>query len=184
MFTSEWRSPLPPLTTDEQRYLDQVQQDYLDQVRQGNLSEGLVKLVVISPLLHLAGFYRYPYAVRLEQPVHLEIPEQDEVWRGRIDALVVQEQLWLLVVESKGSAFGIDQAIPQALGYMFVAPSPDRPLYGLVTNGTSYAFLKLMRQPKAIYSVSDVLLLLPGRSPLHQVLAILKKIGNGLQQAG
>ncbi|NEQ97812.1 MAG: hypothetical protein F6K30_14015 [Cyanothece sp. SIO2G6] len=50
-----------------------------------------------------------------------------------------------------------------------------------MTNGSSYAFLKLLRQPEAIYSVSDVLLLLPGRSPLYQVLAILKKMGDSLQ---
>jgi predicted type IV restriction endonuclease len=113
-----------------------VEQDYFDQLRRSTLSEGLTKLVIISPLLHLAGFYRAPYQVKLEEPVQVELTEQNETWRGRIDALVIQEQLWTVVVESKGSAFGIDQAIPQVLGYMFAAPQPSLPTYALVTNGS------------------------------------------------
>jgi hypothetical protein len=136
--------------------------------------------MVVSPLLHLAGFYRHPYQVRLEEPVLIELTEHNEIWRGRIDALVVQERLWIVVVESKGSAFGIDQAIPQALGYMVASPRPDVPTYGWVTNGSSYAFIKLLRYPEGRYSVSDVLLLLPGRSPLNTVLRVFKKIGRAL----
>lgn len=134
-FFEEWQCIEPDLSTEDAHFLDRVQQDYFDQIRQGQLSEGLIKLVVISPLLHLAGFYRYPYQVRLEESVQVEVLEGQETWRGRIDALVVQDALWIVVVESKGAAFGIDQAIPQALGYMFATPHPQRPVYGLVTNG-------------------------------------------------
>ena len=177
-FFEEWQCIEPDLSTEDAHFLDRVQQDYFDQIRQGQLSEGLIKLVVISPLLHLAGFYRYPYQVRLEESVQVEVLEGQETWRGRIDALVVQDALWIVVVESKGAAFGIDQAIPQALGYMFATPHPQRPVYGLVTNGSSYAFLKLVQQPNALYSVSDVFLLLPGRSTLHRVLSILRAIAH------
>ncbi len=175
-FFWEWRSPLPELSIDEKYFLDQVQQDYFDQSRKGKVSEGLMKLVVISPLLHLAGFYRAPFEVSLEEPVQIERVEMGEVWRGRIDALVVQNQCWILVVESKGAAFGIDQAIPQALGYMFANPRPELPTYGMVTNGSSYGFIKLVQQPSSQYSVSDINLLLPGRNCLYSVLSTLKQI--------
>jgi hypothetical protein len=175
-FFEEWQDVQPPLTAEDSHFLDQVQNDYFDQLRQGQLSEGLIKLVIVSPLLHLAGFYRHPYQVRLEEPVQVEITEGNTTWRGRIDALVVQNKLWVVVVESKGGAFGIDQAIPQALGYVVAAPDPQYPVYGLVTNGSSYAFLKLVRQPEALYSVSDVWLLLPGRPILHRVLGVLRAI--------
>jgi hypothetical protein len=181
-FFPEWRSPLPELSSEEKGLLDQVQSNYFDQTRRGGLSEGLVKLVILSPLLHLAGFYRAPFEVSLEQSVQVELQEMGEVWQGRMDALVVQTQggqnpFWIVVVESKSSAFGIDQAIPQALGYMFASPQPTLPTYGLVTNGSSYAFIKLMQSPTPQYSVSDILLLLPGRSCLYTVLSVLKCIG-------
>ncbi len=176
-FFSEWRSPLPEISDADESFLAQVQQNYFDQAKRGTVSEGLVKLVVLSPLLHLAGFYRSPFEVGLEKSVQLEATEAGQIWQGRIDALVVQHQIWILVVESKSSAFGIDQAIPQALGYMFASPQPERPTYGLITNGSSYAFLKLEQQPTPRYSVSDVMLLLPGRRSLETILAILKQIG-------
>lgn len=49
-----------------------------------------------------------------------------------------------IVVESKGAALGSDQAIPQSLGYMFATLHPHLPTYGMVTNGNSYVFLKLV----------------------------------------
>jgi hypothetical protein len=176
-FFPEWRSPLPAISDDDRSFLAQVQQNYFDQAKRGTVSEGLVKLVVLSPLLHLAGFYASPFEVGLEKSVQIEATEAGQIWQGRIDALVVQHQIWILVVESKSSAFGIDQAIPQALGYMFASPNPERPTYGLVTNGSSYAFIKLEQQPTPRYSVSDILLLLPGRKSLETVLATLKQIG-------
>ncbi|OLP16549.1 hypothetical protein BST81_20330 [Leptolyngbya sp. 'hensonii'] len=182
-FFPEWRLPLPDLGEDEKQFLDRVQQDYFDQTRQGRVSEGLVKLVVVSPLLHLAGFYRIPFEVHLEESVQIEWSEAGEIWRGRIDALVVQDQFWMLVIESKGSALGIDQAIPQALGYMFTNPHPELPTYGFVTNGSSYGFIKLVQQPRPQYGVSDIMLLLPGRNCLYGVLAILKQIGSQLRKS-
>ncbi|PSN11024.1 restriction endonuclease subunit R [filamentous cyanobacterium CCT1] len=176
-FFTEWHQNLPDLSDEEMHYLDQVQREFFDQVRGGQISEGLIKLIVISPLLHLAGFYRRPFEVRLEESVQVEASEANQVWRGRIDALVIKDQFWILVVEAKNSAFGIDRAIPQALGYMLANPRPEHPTYGLVTNGSSFAFIKLTQAPKPVYEVSDVLLLLPGRNVLGQVLRAMKRLG-------
>jgi hypothetical protein len=183
-FFREWREPLPELNDEEKRYLDQVQGEYFDQTRNGQLSKGLIKLIVISPLLHLAGFYRQPFEVKLEESVQVETTEADEIWKGRIDALVIKNYFWVLVVEAKQSAFGIDIAIPQALGYMLANPHPEQWTYGLVTNGSSFAFLKLAQAPAPTYDVSDVMLLLPGRNVLHHVLRVMKRLGQqGLNQA-
>jgi hypothetical protein len=176
-FFLEWREHLLPLNDEEMRYLDQVQREYFDQTRSGQISEGLIKLIVISPLLHLAGFYRRPFEVRLEESVQIEVTEANEVWRGRIDALVIKDYFWILVIEAKHSAFGIDIAIPQALGYMLANPNLEQYTYGLVTNGSSFAFLKLTQVPSPIYEISDVMLLLPGRNVLYPVLQIMKRLG-------
>ncbi len=179
-FFPEWHQDLPRLLDDERQLIDHVQQGYFDQIRNRQISEGLIKLVIVSPLLYLAGFYRRPFEVKLEESVELTLEDGSEVWRGRIDALVIQEQLWVLVVESKASAFGVDAALPQALGYMLTNPNPARPTYGLITNGGSFLFLKLVHAPQPRYAVSDVLLLLPGRNCLYQVLQVLKAIGQNL----
>jgi hypothetical protein len=176
-FFTEWCQNLPDLSDEDERYLDQVQREYFDQIRSGQISEGLIKLIVISPLLHLAGFYRRPFEVRLEESVQVEVTEASEVWKGRIDALVIKDYFWILVIEAKNSALGIDTAIPQALGYMLANPDLERFTYGLVTNGSSFAFLKLAQTPQPIYEVSDVMLLLPGRNVLGRVLRVMKRLG-------
>lgn len=176
-FFPEWHQNLPNLNDEETRYLDQVQREYFDQTRSGQISEGLIKLIVLSPLLHLAGFYRRPFEVRLEESVQVEVTEANQVWRGRIDALVIKNSFWILVIEAKNSALSIDTAIPQALGYMLANPQIDRFVYGLVTNGNSFAFLKLAQTPEPRYEVSDVMLLLPGRNVLGRVLQVMKRLG-------
>lgn len=85
-----------------------------------------------------------------------------------------------LVIEAKNSALGIDTAIPQALGYMIANPQAERFTYGLVTNGSSFAFLKLSSTPEPRYEVSDVMLLLPGRNVLGRVLQVMKRLGRQL----
>lgn len=47
----------PALTEVEQWRLDQVRDNYLYQVSDGFLLEETIKMVVLSPLLELAGFY-------------------------------------------------------------------------------------------------------------------------------
>ncbi len=179
-FFTEWHQNLPALNDEETRYLDQVQREYFDQTRSGQISEGLIKLIVVSPLLHLAGFYRLPFEVRLEESVQVEVAEANEVWRGRIDALVIKDSFWILVIEAKNSALGIDMAIPQALGYMLANPQVEGFTYGLVTNGSSFAFLKLAPSPQPRYEVSEVMLLLPGRNVLGRVLQVMKRLGQQL----
>jgi hypothetical protein len=63
--------------------------------------------------------------------------------RGRIDTLVIQEELWVLVVESKQS-ISMAAAIPQALTYMIGNPHPEKPVYGMVTDGDLFMFTKLL----------------------------------------
>ena len=108
--------------------------------------------------------------------MELTVADVNEVWCGRIDALVIHEHLWILVLESKASAFGVDAATPQALGCMLTHGVAEQPIHGLITKGESFLFLKLMNTPQPHYAVSDVLLLLPGRNCLYEVLQVFKAI--------
>jgi hypothetical protein len=178
-FFTEWFADLSPLTDQEQELLDRIKRKYVYQRTDSFLSEETIKLVVLSPLLDLAGFYEAPFRFQAETPIEIAIAERDEVLRGRIDALVLQNQFWVLVIEAKRTTFDLELAIPQALTYMMANPHPEKPLFALVTNGGSFAFMKLAQQE---YDLSDVFSLLPRQNKLYEVLSILKRIGNLIAQ--
>lgn len=178
-FFTEWLDELPPLTEAEKSILDRVKSNFLGQLEWRLTIEETVKLVVLSPLLDLAGFYRQPFRIESEVPVRLEIPDQDteEIIQGRMDTLIVQGQLWILVVESKRTQLSIQTGIPQILAYMLATPNRDRPTFGLVTNGSEFTFAKLAPQSTPEFDLSDLFSILNRGNDLHRVLQVLRGIG-------
>ncbi|MEL7144292.1 MAG: hypothetical protein AAGL08_19010 [Cyanobacteria bacterium J06573_11] len=175
-FFTEWMATLPDLTDADQVRLDTVRQNYLYQIADGALLEETIKLVILSPLLELAGFYSTPYKFRAEVPVEIKAQgERDEILRGRIDGLVLLERLWVVVLEAKKTTFDLEVALPQTLAYMAASPTPELPLYGLISNGSCYLFVKTLGNR---YDVSDVFgTRSQSRNNLYEVLKILKHLG-------
>jgi len=175
-FFQEWDEALPELTAESQSRLDAVRKNYLYQISDGALLEETIKLVILSPLLELAGFYSTPYKFRAEVPVEIEaLGDNDEILRGRIDGLVLLGQLWVVVIESKRTTFDLEMALPQTLAYMATSPTSERPLYGMVANGSSYLFVKKLGDR---YGVSDLFSTRPqSQNNLYAVLKILKHLG-------
>ena len=176
-FFLEWSAELPSLTAVERSRLDEVRKNYLYQISDGVLLEETIKLVILSPLLELAGFYSTPYRFRAEVPVEIEaVGDNDEILRGRIDGLVLLEQLWIVVIEAKKTTFDLEMALPQALAYMAASPRADLPLYGMVANGSSYLFVKTLGDR---YGVSDLFgTRSQSQNNLYAVLKILKHLGS------
>jgi hypothetical protein len=177
-FFSEWQDSLLPVSPTEQGYLDQVKASYLNLAKRPVLEE-MVKMVVLSPLLQLAGFYLPPFYTTSEQSVEVTEEDKGVMIRGKIDVLVIQDQLWILVIESKQSGLSLEVGIPQALAYMLANPQPDKPLFGFVTNGSNFIFLKLVQQPQPLYALSDEFTLRRS-GDLNWVLAILKRLKQAL----
>lgn len=179
-FFSEWQESLPELADSDKRSLDQVKANflYLDQYP---MSEEAVKLVVLSPLLAMAGFYGPPFQMRTEPPVQIALEDEGELVRGRIDVLVLQERFWVLVVKSKEAGFSLKQAIAQALAYMAATPHPDKPAFGFVTNGSEFRFLKMVKQDNPWYALSDLFTLQRRDNDLYQALRVLKRIGQSVK---
>ena len=173
-FFPEWQQELQPLTESEQQRLDRVKAIYANLARRSVL-ENTVKMAIVSPLLDLAGFYLPPFYISTEEEVQIQAEDDGIAIRGRIDVLVLKEAFWLLVIESKRAEFSLRVGIPQALTYMLATPSPKRPLYGLVTNGSNFVFLKLVRQGTPFYARSKEFLL-EEDGQLGQVLQILKRL--------
>ncbi|HCQ22220.1 MAG: restriction endonuclease subunit R [Aphanizomenon flos-aquae MDT14a] len=175
-FFPEWLENLPEISDLEKQYLDKVKLHFLRLAKYPPLSEETVKLVVLSPLLSLAGFYDEPFFIRSESSIEIAVENEDEVIRGKIDVLVIQQQLWLLVIESKRTTFSLLEAIPQALTYMLANPHPTKPLFGLVMNGSDFIFIKFSQINQAQYALSDQFTLLKRENELYQVFRILKKL--------
>lgn len=177
LFFQEWFEGLPELTSQEQDALDQIKARYRYQSADGPLAEGAVNLIVVSRLLELAGFYDPPFKIRAEVSIEVTIEAEDKIFRGRLDFLVMQAQLWIVLLESKSSSLNAELALPQTLAYMMANPYPDRPLFGMVTNGGEFFFIKLTQQDIPQYDISRVFSLLPRRNELYDVLKILKRLG-------
>ena len=173
-FFSEIKESLPDLSELEKVALNRVKQNFLDQLRSRLLIKETVKLVVVSPLLDLAGFYRAPYQVESEVPIQFAIPDKDEgLIQGRIDTLIVRRSLWVVLVESKRTQISVQAGVPQALTYLLSRPDGDRPGYGLVTNGSEFLFLK---QVRTLYSTSNLLSIVNDGNDLDRVLQLLRRL--------
>jgi hypothetical protein len=167
LFFPEWSSDLPELSTAEQQRLDLTKQRYLYHRQYGHLLEGAVNFIVISPLLEMAGFYDPPFHLRSEASIRLELKDDnDKVYQGRIDSLIVQEHFWIILVESKRTSFSVDVALPQAIAYMAANPDPEQPTFGLVSNGAYSIFVKLHQDP-VVNAACTVL-----RSPFQRIYRI------------
>lgn len=173
LFT-EWHDNLPELNEQEKANLDEVKLEFRHLLEYGML-EPIVKMVVLSPLLKMAGFFRPPFNLIAEKSVEL-FDEDDLSMSGRLDLLVFKPDFWILVVETKGLVYSIERGLPQLLGYMLSSPNSDKPVFGLITNGATFKFIKLIRQEHPIYCES-FLFALDSRDDLYMVLRILKRIG-------
>ncbi len=159
------------------RALDRVKRNYTYLLKEPPVLEEMVKLVVLSPLLDLAGFYQPPFRMRTEESMIVASLDEDgtEI-RGAIDAIVVLEKIWVVVIEAKMSDFSLTKALPQTLSYMLA--SPNVVTYGLVTNGSEFMFLKLTRgDGTAQYATSRVASLLAPGNELAIVLQGLQGLG-------
>lgn len=177
-FFPEWQTNLPHLTDGELRDLAILQQRYDYQRSQGQLLEGTVLLLLASPLLALAGFYDAPFQVRAEESVRLTLADSEETLQGRLDIVVILDQIWVVVVESKKTALSVWSALPQTLAYLQAAP--QQPSFGVMTNGDEFVFIKLGHNGQRIYDLSQVFALLSSPRDLQEVLRILKGLGRGL----
>ena len=179
-FFREWQDHLPELTELEKQALDEVKADYLH-LSEYPMLEPVVKLVVLSPLLRLAGFYRAPFYLTGEQEVRIVSEDEGTIVTGRLDLLVFTPEFWILVIESKKAQYSLEAGIPQALAYMLGHRNAEKPALGFVTNGIDFVFLKLIKEDKPKYAVSYPFALRRG-DDVYTVLKVLKRFAQLLGQ--
>lgn len=172
-FFPESRTDLPELTDLEKQALARVTNNFLNLVKFRPMLEEAVKMVVLSPLLDLAGFYQHPFRITTEQFIEVAIEDKDEVIRGRMDVVVLRDQFYILIIESKQVGLSLELGIPQVLAYML--GSRFFPCLGFVTNGSNFIFTKLEQEKMPVYALSDEFTL-RRNGDLEKVLGILKRL--------
>lgn len=179
-FFTEWQTQLPSLSDPEQTALATLRRRLLYHRADGELLEGAVTLLVASPLLELAGFYDPPFKMKAEATIEIAIEDGEETLRGRIDVLILQNQLWVMVLESKKTMISTRSALPQALAYMMANPDLDKPRFGMLTNGDDVLFVKLLAQPTPQYGLSRAFSIYTVPSELRLAFQVLKHLGQGI----
>jgi hypothetical protein len=93
-----------------------------------------------------------------------------------IDALVVKEELWVILIEGKRYGFSVMQALPQTLAYLVAQPDLNQPTFATITNGEDYIFVKFDPRLKR-YDLSDKFTLSRRReNDLYVVAQIMKRL--------
>lgn len=174
LFFSEWQQDLPELSDLEKQSLNEVKTEYLH-LSKYPILEPVVKMVVLSPLLRLAGFYQPPFYIASEEEVRISSEDEGTIIRGRIDILVFHPPFWVLVIEAKRADYSLVPAIPQALAYMLADATSAKPVFGFVTNGSEFRFIKLTKQSTPRYALSYTLSLNRG-DDLYTVVKVLKHL--------
>jgi hypothetical protein len=73
---SELAAQFDALSPREEQQLDRVKENYLELMADPPLLENTVKMVVLAPLLDLAGFYYRPFRIETETGVDLELEDE------------------------------------------------------------------------------------------------------------
>lgn len=178
--TDAFSLPLEPLTQFEQQELEQIHDDFGRYLSAGKVSEGQVKFLVVAPLMRLAGFYRSPLQITLEEDIEsIIIQDEDVTIAGRLDILAVSKtrqnpRFWILVIESKNSSIDVFAGLPQLLTYAYQQLEQQSAVWGLVTNGRNYLFVYSQQTPPIYTLLPELSLTEPKRR--SQLLQVLKAI--------
>ena len=175
---------LEPLTEFEQQELIQTCEDFDSYLTDGKVSEGQVKLVSVGPLLRLAGFYRSPIKMFLEEGIaDIAVEDEGVTITGRLDLLAIDKNtltttdvpFWILVIETKNSAIDVLAGLPQLLAYAYKSLEHQTSVWGLVTNGARYQFAYIQSGTPPTFQLMPLLNLMDCE-PAIQILQVLKAI--------
>ncbi|MCC3408874.1 MAG: restriction endonuclease subunit R [Microcoleus sp. PH2017_10_PVI_O_A] len=174
-FFREWIDDLPEITDAEKRSLDKVKAGYINSTSYPFL-EDTVKMVVLAPLLFVADFFLTPFHIECEKSVELIVEDEDIIVRGSIDVLLLLQSFWVVAIEAKRSQYSVEAGLPQLLFYMLNDPNSEQPTFGLLTNGSSFRFIKVTKQDTPQYALSKLFDIQNPGNELYEVFRIFKRI--------
>ncbi|BBC27077.1 type I restriction endonuclease subunit R [Pseudanabaena sp. ABRG5-3] len=172
-FFTEWYDQLPEIDSSDRANLEILWRRYIYHSSGGHLLESTVMLLLVSPLLTIAGLYDPPFRIKAEESIAINVSDSEETLQGRIDVLVLRDRLWIIVLESKKKMLSVWSALPQTLAYLMASPNEDLSTFAMLTNGDNIVFVKLEAKQ---YAMSQVLAPLVNRGELEVAWQVLRKI--------
>ncbi len=172
------------LSEFEQQELLQIRDDFENYLIESKVMEGLVKALTIFPLMRLAGFYRSPIKMVLQQDIaYINIENEDTKITGRIDILAVNQgrritansYFWVLVIESQNSSIDPSEGLPQLLSYAYDSLKHQESVWGLTSNGRLYQFVYIQGGNSPTYQLMPILNLMEYERAMH-LLQVLKAV--------
>lgn len=175
-FFREWQDDLPEVTDDQKQFLDKVRAGYLNLVLDPPLLEKTIQITILGPFLFLADFFLPPFQIKTEQSIEITAEDEGTIVRGQIDVLLMREQFWVAVIESKRFSFSMEAGLAQLLAYTLANPHPNQPGFGLIVTGGTFVFIKLIKDTVSQYAVSREFAIRNPGNELYEVFRILKQI--------
>ncbi len=175
-FFREWQDDLPELTDLDKQLLDKVKAGYINLLNYPPLLENVIRMAVLDPMLFIGDFYLAPFYIKAEKSVEIIAEDEGTIVRGKMDTLVLKDQFWVMVIESKKGHFSIEAGLAQILAYMLGNPHPYRPNYGLISAGGTFIFVKLVKAEALLYSTSNIFGIRNRGNDLYTVLKIMKRL--------
>ncbi|MBW4576539.1 MAG: restriction endonuclease subunit R [Aphanothece sp. CMT-3BRIN-NPC111] len=175
-FFREWQENLPEISDLDKQLLDKVKAGYINLLNYPLLLEDVVRMAVLYPILFIGDFYLYPFYVKSEESIDIALEDDGVIIKGKIDTLILKDQLWVMVIESKKASFSIEEGLAQILTYMLSNPHPEKPSYGMIATGGSFIFIKLINRETPQYATSNIFELRNRGNELYSVLSIFKRL--------
>lgn len=184
---------LEPLNEAEQQDLQQIRSDFRAYLIDGKVLEGEIELLTIGPLLRLAGFFRSPIKLHLEENIaDILIEDEDTKITGRLDILAINKDqprrtdvaFWILVIEAKNSSVNSFEGLPQLLTYAHQSLERQELVWGLTTNGMDYRFVLIRQGNPPTYQQMPLLNLMEPESAIRllQIFKAICKLQNLVSQ--
>ncbi|MEB3312399.1 MAG: restriction endonuclease subunit R [Snowella sp.] len=176
--------PLEPLSEFEKADLAEIRHDFRHYLTEGKVLEGMVMALTIFPLLRLAGFYRSPIKMSLEQEIErIQLEDEGISITGRLDLICINKDLpsindipfWILAIEAKNTRISSSAGLPQLLTYAYKSLAQQPKVWGLTTNGVYYEFIYIQQTNLPTYQPLPSLHLIEPESS-EKLLQVLKAI--------
>jgi hypothetical protein len=177
-FFREWQEDLPEIADLDKQLLDKVKTGYFNLLNYPPLLEDVVRMAIVDPILFIGDFYLAPLYIKAEESVEITNEDEGVIIKGKIDTLVLKDQFWVMVIESKQAEYSIERGLAQILVYMLANPYSDKPSFGMITSGGEFIFVKLLQGNPPRYALSKGFLIRNPGNELYDVLRILKRFTN------
>jgi len=175
-FFREWLDDLSEITDLQKQLLDQVKAGYFNLIKKPPFLEKPINITIVSPILFIGEFYLAPFYIKAETSIEITAENEGVIIKGNLDTLVLKDQIWLMIIESKRVTFSIEAGLAQILAYMLTNHNLERPKFGMITTGSTFIFIKLITGNPACYATSNLLSIRNRGNELYSVLRILKRL--------